>query len=115
MKKIIRLFHIIDEKTIDQLVMLDRLVHLYADFMETWRDVELTSDGTNVRVKWLRINKYGHEAFTEREFPMTDIQKRISIYKRKIKTEYYNRHNNVRVQREKETRKWQKHIEDARV
>jgi len=115
MEKIVRLFNIIDEPVMDKLVMLDRLVHLYAKFMETWRDVEVTSDGRTVKVKWLRINKYGYENFTERIFPIEDIGKRISSYKRKIKIEFNNRHENIRIQREKEVRKWQKIIDDANI
>ena len=115
MEKIVRLFHIIDEETADKLIMLDRLVQFYAKFMELWREVELTSDGKTVKVKWLRIDKYGHEAFTERVFPIDDIGKRIGVYKRKIRIEFTNRHENVRIQREKETRKWQKYIDENKI
>lgn len=115
MEKVVRLINILDDSIIDKLVMLDRLVQLYAKFTITWRKAEVTSDGTTVKVKWLRTNKYGYEAFTERVFPMEDVDKRIVSYKRKIKKEFTNRHENVRVQREKETRKWQKHIDDADI
>jgi hypothetical protein len=115
MEKITRLLDILEEPVVDKLIMLDRLTKLYAQFTETWREVEVTSDGTTVSVKWLRINKYGYESFTKRVFPMEDIDKRIASYKRKIRKEFINRHDNVRIQREKETRKWQKHIDDADI
>lgn len=115
MEKIARLLSILDEPVIDKLIKLDRLVHLYAKFTKTWRDVNVTSDGKTVKVKWLRINKYNYESFTERVFPMEDIEKRIASYKRKIKKEFTNRHDNVRIQREKEIRKWQKHIDNADI
>ncbi|KKK53734.1 hypothetical protein LCGC14_3091770 [marine sediment metagenome] len=115
MEKIVRLFHIINEETADKLIMLDRLVQLYGNFMEMWRQVEVTSDGKTVKIKWLRIDKYGYEAFTERIFPIEDVGKRISVYKRKIKIEFTNRHENVRIQREKEVRKWQKYIDNADI
>jgi hypothetical protein len=115
MEKIVRLISILDDDVIDKLVYLDRLVQFYSKFLETWRNVEVTSNGAIVRVKFFRVNKYGHEAFTEREFPIADIDKRISSYKRKIKKEFNERHNNVRIQREKEMYKWEKVIKDARV
>jgi hypothetical protein len=61
------------------------------------------------------VDKYKRENWTEREFPMEDVAKRISSYKRKIKTEFTNRHENVRIQREKDIRKWQKHIDNANI
>jgi sulfite reductase beta subunit-like hemoprotein len=115
MEKIARLLSIIDDPVADKLIMLDRLVQLYAKFTETWREAEVRSDGATVRIKWLRINKYGYESFTERVFPIEDVGKRIASYKRKIKKEFTNRHENVRIQREKDTRKWQKHIDNADI
>jgi len=115
MEKIVRLLNIIDDSVADNLIMLDRLVQLYSKFTETWREAEVTSDGSTVRVKWLRINKYKYESFTERVFPVEDVGKRIASYKRKIKKEFANRHDNLRIQREKKIRMWQKHIDNANV
>lgn len=115
MEKVARLINILDDSTIDKLVLLDRLVKLHARFLTKWRIAEVTSNGAIVRVKFSYIDKYDRENWTEREFPMGDIDKRISAYKRKIKKEFAERHDNVRIQREKEVRKWEKIIEDARI
>ena len=115
MEKVVRLINILDDTVVDKLVLLDRLVKFYARFLDKWKIAEVTSNGTIVRVKFTYIDKYGYDSFTEREFPMEDIGKRISSYKRKIKKEFTNRHENVHIQREKEMRKWQKHIDDADI
>lgn len=115
MKKIVRLINILDDDVVDKLVYLDRLVRLYAKFMVTWRGAEVTSDGSVVRVKWFRVTKYKYENWTEREFPMEDIDKRIASYKRKIRNEFKKRHENERLLREREQRKWQKVIDDAKI
>ena len=115
MEKVARLINILDDSVIDKLVLLDRLVRLHAMFLTKWRIAEVTSNGTVVRVKFAYIDKYGYETHTEREFPTGDIDKRISSYRRKIKKEFAERHDNVRIQREKEVRKWEKIIEDARI
>jgi hypothetical protein len=115
MKKIIKLIDILDTEAVDKLVYLDRIVRLYGKFLRTWKGAEVTSNGTVVRVKFRLPSKYGFESFTEREFPMADIDKRIASYKRKVRAEFKNRHENPRIQREKQTRKWQKFIDDAKV
>lgn len=115
MEKVVRLINILDDDVVDKLVYLDRLVRLYARFMQTWRGAEVTSDGRIVRVKWFRMSKYKFENWTEREFPIEDINKRISSYKRKIKDEFSKRHENERLLREREQRKWQKVIDDAKI
>jgi len=115
MEKVARLVNILDDNVVDKLVMLDRLVRFYAKFLDKWRKAEVTSDGTIVRVKFAHLDKYERETWTEREFPMDDVDKRIASYKRKIKTEFVKRHENVRILREKDIRKWQKIIDDARV
>ena len=74
-----------DDKTVNDLVYLDRLVKFYSKFLDNWKQAEVTSNGTVVRVKFFTVSKHGFESFTEREFPMEDIGKRISSYKRKIK------------------------------
>ena len=113
MKKIDKLADILDQSTVNKLLYLDRLVRFYVRFLDTWRDVEVTSNGSVVRVKFFRIDKYGYNAFTEREFPMEDIQKRINSYKKKIEKEYENRHDNKRIQREIEIYKWSKFIKEC--
>lgn len=115
MKKIIKLIGILDTDIVDKLIYLDRIVKLYGKFLRTWKGAEVTSNGTVVRVKFILPSKHGFESFTEREFPMEDTDKRIASYKRKLKVEFKNRHENPRVQREKQTRKWQKFIDDAKV
>jgi hypothetical protein len=115
MEKVVRLINILDEEVVDQLVFLDRLVRFYSKFLSTWRSAEVTSDGKTVRVKFFKTTKYGYEDFTERIFPIEDIGKRIASYKGKIKIEFNKRHDNVRIQREKDVRKWQKHIDNAEI
>ena len=115
MEKIVRLIDILDDSTVDKLVLLDRLVKLHVRFLTKWRVADVTSNGTVVRVRFSYVDKYGRENWTEREFPMEDIGKRISSYKRKIKIEFTNRHDNKRLQREKDIRRWQKHIDDADI
>lgn len=115
MEKVVRLINILDDNTVDKLIMLDRLVRLHVKFLTKWRVARVTSNGTVVRVRFSYVDKYKRENWTEREFPMEAIDKRISSYKRKIKIEFANRHENVRIQREKDVRKWQKHIDNADV
>jgi len=115
MEKVVRLVNILDDNVVDKLVMLDRLVRFYARFLDKWKTAEVTSDGTIVRVKFSHWDKYSRETSTEREFPMEDVDKRIASYKKKIKTEFAKRHENVRILRERDIRKWQKIIDDARI
>ena len=80
-----------------------------------WKTAGVTSDGKEVRVKFMTISKYGYEDFTERIFPIEDIDKRIASYKKKVATEFSKRQDNPRVQRTKEVYKWKKYIEDAKI
>lgn len=115
MEKVIKLIDILDSGVVDRLIYLDRLVRVYAKFMHTWKGAEVTSNGTMVRVKFILPSKHGFDSFTEREFPMEDIDKRIASYKRKIREEFKNRHTNPRLQRAKQIRSWEKYVEDAEI
>lgn len=115
MEKIVKLIDILDRDIVDKLIYLDRIVKIYGKFLRTWKGAEVTSNGIVVRVKFILPSKHGFESFTEREFPMEDIDKRITSYKRKLRAEFKNRHENPRIQREKQTRKWQKFIDDAQI
>jgi len=114
MEKVARLINILDDSVIDKLVMLDRLVRFYVRFLDKWRKGEVTSDGNIVRVKFAYLDKYNRESFTEREFPMEDIDKRITSYKRKIKKVYEERHENPRLKRERDIYRWQLLITNLR-
>jgi hypothetical protein len=114
-QKVFRLISILDDPVVMKLIYLDRLVRFYAKFLSTWKTAGVTSDGKEVRVKFMTINKYGYENFTERIFPMDDIDLRISAYKEKIAVEFAKRHDNPRIQRAKEVHKWKKYIEDAKI
>ena len=114
MEKVVRLINILDEKTVDKLIMLDRLVKFYVRFLVKWRKAEVTSNGTLVRVKFAYLDKYERETWTEREFPMEDIDKRITSYKGKVKREFNKRHDNERIQRDKEFRRWQNLIKEMK-
>lgn len=115
MEKIIKLIPILDEKIVDRLIMLDRLVTLYTKFTILWTRAELTSDGATVKIKFFKINKYGYEQFTERIFPMEDIDKRIISYKGKIKREFIKRHDNSRLLREKQERSWRNYLKNGGI
>jgi hypothetical protein len=115
MDKVFRLISILDEPVVVKLIYLDRLVRFYSKFLSTWRTAGVTSDGKEVRVRFMIISKYGFENFTERVFPIEDIDKRIDSYKRKIATEFRKRHENPRIQRSKEIYKWKKYIDDAKI
>lgn len=115
MEKVVRLINILDDSVIDKLVMLDRLVRFYVRFLDKWRKAEVTSNGNIVRVKFAYLDKYDRESFTEREFPMEDVDKRISSYKRKIKKVFAERHENPRVLREKDIYKWELLIKNLRT
>ena len=115
MDKVYRLISILDDPMVSKLIYLDRLVRFYSRFLSTWKTAGVTSDGKEVRVKFMIVNKYGWEDFTERVFPMEDIDERIDSYKRKIGVEYSKRHENPRIRRAKEVHKWKKYIEDAKI
>jgi hypothetical protein len=98
-----------------KLIYLDRLVRFYAKFLSTWKTAGVYSDGKEVRVKFMTVNKYDYENFTERVFPVEDIDKRIDSYKKKIAVEFKHRHTNTRIQRVKEIHKWKIYIKDAKI
>ena len=114
MEKVVRLINILDDNIVEKLILLDRLVRFYSKFLDKWRIAEVTSNGTLVRVKFTHVDKHDRESFTEREFPMEDIDKRISSYKRKIKKVFAERHENLRLRREKEIYKWELLIKSLR-
>ena len=115
MDKVFRLINILDDPIVCKLIYLDRLVRFYSKFLSMWKTAGVTSDGKEVRVKFMSVTKYGYEDFTERVFPMEDIDKRIKRYKEKIAVEFSKRHENTRIQRAKEVHKWKKYIEDAKI
>lgn len=115
MDKVFRLISILDDPIVSKLIYLDRLVRFYAKFLSTWKTAGVTSDGKEVRVKFVITSKYGFENFTERVFPIEDIDQRIDSYKGKIAVEFEKRHENVRIQRVKDIHKWKKYIDDAKI
>jgi len=110
MEKVIRLVNILDEEVIDKLVMLDRLVRFYSRFLKMWKKAEVTSDGRIVRVKFSGT-KHGFESFTERVFPIEEIDARICSYQLKIRHEFDLRHENPRIKRSTNIRQWKNFIE----
>lgn len=115
MLKVYKLIDSTDHRLLVKLIFLDRLVRLYAKFLKNYKTAGVYSDGKNVRVKFMTINKYGYENFTVREFPISAMDERIQSYKVKIAREFSQRHDNPRVQRNKEIHKWKKYIEDAKT
>ncbi len=115
MKRVIHLIDIVDPVLVDKLIYLDKLLNLYAKFMQDYRYADVRSDGKNVVVRFTKVNMYGYTNWTEREFSVDDLPERITKYKAKVKYEFKNRHNNVRLLREKEITKWRKVIENAKI
>ena len=115
MKKVVELIDIVDPVLLDKLVYLDKLLNLYTKFMQDYRYADVRSDGKNVIVRLTKINMYGYTNWTEREFTVDDLPERIAKYKTKVKYEFKNRHNNVRLLREREINKWKRVIEYAKI
>ena len=115
MKKVFQLIDVVDDELLVKLIYLDRLVRFYSKFLTYWKTAGVYSDGKTVMVKFMRINKYGYEGFTERVFPISSINERLASYKGKIKREFKSRHENTRIQRAKEVHKWKKFIDNAKV
>lgn len=105
----------VDPVLIGKLILLDRLVRFYSKFLSNWKTAGVASNGQEVHVKFMSVNRYGYENFTERMFPIEDVDKRIDSYKEKIAVEFAKRHDNVRIQRAKEVHKWKKYIDDAKI
>ncbi|MHA1169697.1 MAG: hypothetical protein ACTSRU_17855 [Candidatus Hodarchaeales archaeon] len=105
----------LDHELLQKLMLLDRLVRFYAKFLSTWKTAGVFSDGQTIRVRFMTVNKYGYESFTEREFKVANLDERIASYKRKITKEFDARHENTRIQRAKEVHKWKKYIDDAKI
>ena len=101
----------VDQKLLDKLIYLDRLVRLYCRFLKYWRVAIVTTNGKVIKVRFTRTNVHGYESFTEREFPIDDLDKRILSYKRKVAKEFAARHENKRIERENEIHKWKRYIE----
>ena len=97
------------------LIYLDRLVRFYATFLSTWKTAGVYSDGQTIRVRFMTVNKYGYVNFTERVFPVEDLDKRLDSYKSKIAKEFSLRHENTRIQRNKEIHKWRIYIKNAKT
>ena len=115
MQKVYRLVEILDAPVVEKLIYLDRLVRFYARFLKTWRAAGVTSDGREVRVKFMNTDRYnGYAGFTERIFPIEHIDLRINAYKLKIAKEFAMRNENPRVIRSKEIHKWKRYIADAK-
>jgi hypothetical protein len=115
MLKVYRLIDSTDYKVLAKLIYLDRLVRLYGKFLTYYKTAGVYSDGQNVRVKFMTINKYGYENFTIREFPIDKIDERTDSYKNKVTREFNARHDNVRIQRLKDIHKWKKYIDNAKI
>lgn len=115
MKKIPLIVEILDPKLVDRLIYLDRIVRVYCKFLKEWRITEVKTDGELISIRFIKINKYGYKIWTERLFPLEDLQKRIDGYKRKVRDEWKKRHENPRLIRERDEIKWKKYIRDAQV
>ncbi len=104
----------LNPRLVCKLMYLDRLVRFYAKFLSTWKTAGVYSDGQIIRVRFMTVNKYGYESFTEREFKAINIDERIASYRRKIAKEFALRHENTRIQRNKEIHKWKRYIDEAK-
>ena len=104
-----------DPLLIYKLIYLDRLVRFYSKFLKTWKTAGVYSDGINVRVRFMTVNKHNYESFTEREFTVDKLDERIQSYREKINREFSMRHDNPRIQRNKEIHKWKRYIDNAKI
>ena len=115
MDKVFKLIDNVDEKLLDKLILLDRLIRFYSKFLQYWNVGFVFSDGVTICVRFERTNLNGYEGFTERIFPVEDLNKRIVSYKRKIAHEFAGRAENPRIQREKEIHKWKNYIKNVKI
>jgi len=110
LNKIYKLIEILDSPIVEKLIYLDRLVRFYSKFLTMWRTGGVTSDGREVRVKFMTVTRSGYDGFTERVFPIEDIDLRINSYRKKIVVEFAKRNENPRIIRAKEVQKWKIYI-----
>lgn len=115
MDKIFHLIDNIDNNLLEKLILLDRLIRFYSRFLKYWNIGFVFSDGVTICVRFERTNLNGYEGFTERIFPVKDLDKRIVSYKKKVAREVTGRAENPRIQREKEIHKWKKYINESKI
>lgn len=113
-RKIYKLIDILDHEPVEKLIYLDRLVRFYSKFLRIWQTGGVTSDGKIVRVKFMTTTRNGYTGFTERIFPIEDIDKRIDSYREKITKEFALRNENPRILRAKNVHKWKLYIKEAK-
>ena len=85
-----------DIKTQAKLNYLRRLLNIRVGLMQLIESVTVEIEGDMVHVTWYSkpglIKKI---SFTEEiEFPLSHLSKRIEHYRRKVRTEFKNRHEN---------------------
>jgi hypothetical protein len=116
MQRVYKLIGNVNDELVEKLILLDRLIMFYSRFLKYWKTgkVYLREDDMVV-VKFERIGRYGHYGFTERVFPVKDIGIRTRSYKQKIAREVKKRHENPRIQREREIHKWKLYIQNAKL
>lgn len=113
MRKLFRLIGTIEETTLDKLILLERIVRLYVRFDKFWKTAGVLSNGTTeFSIRFMTIDKYGYETFTEHVYPLENLDRRIRSYKRRLGREFRKRHDNPRIQRQKEIYKWQRYIQE---
>jgi len=115
MERIFRLIGKIDDELVEKLILLDRLIMFYSRFLRYWETGKVYSNGKTIMVKFERTNLNGYNGFTERVFPVEDIDKRIVSYKKKVSREFIKRNENPRIQRGKEIHKWKLYIQKSKI
>ena len=84
-----------DVKFQQKLLYLTRLLKFRVKLMDYVEDVEVELSGEVIKIKWIgKVIPKKISFFEEIEFPVTHIGRRIEHYKRKVHSEYKNRHNN---------------------
>ena len=75
-----------------KLTYLRRLLNVRVKLMKFAQSVDVIQNKDTIVVRWNVFVKERFFDFEEKEFPTKDIQKMIAYYKRKIGTEFKNRH-----------------------
>lgn len=81
-----------DIKLQQKLTYLRRLLNVRVKLMRFAKGVEVIHNGDIIIVRWNIFRQDRFFDFEEKEFPTKDLQKVIAYYKRKIGTEFKNRH-----------------------
>ena len=84
-----------DIKLQQKLTYLRRLLNVRVKLTKFVQSVEVIRNEDMIVVRWNIFRKERFFDFEEKEFPVKDLQKMVAYYKRKIGTEFKNRHKSI--------------------